>query len=235
MDLANGRRAPGLHQVDHVQLPGQRANLRKLRLQSGVILIVVCCAQRFQLASDSGDAAQDYGEIAKQEHLSAIEVEVRKLNDKVRGVRNEQDYQKVRTCLLPLVAHAQDLALRSSQKCEEKFRDMSESTNSRVMWWSILQTVVLVMSGLWQIRNMTVRALAWSFASESMLTFRCWLCAETVQGQEGCVISSCLRKCTHFHFRAIHSPPRTCEGWTSGQGWWTFKSSCGNIPQPNKV
>jgi len=88
---------------------------------------------RIQLQLDIGEAAQDYSEIAKQEHLSAIEVEVRKLNDKIRQIRSEQDYQKVR---------------------EERFRDTSESTNSRVMWWSIAQTIVLLAAGAYQLTNL---------------------------------------------------------------------------------
>jgi len=85
---------------------------------------------RFQLEFQTGVQATDYSELAKQEHLSAIEVEVRKLNDRVRAIRAEQDYQKSR---------------------EEEFRNTSESTNSRVMWWSVIQTLVLVASGVWQI------------------------------------------------------------------------------------
>jgi p24 family protein alpha len=34
---------------------------------------------------------------------------------------------------------------------ETSFRNTSESTNDRVKWWSILQTVVMVVAGLWQI------------------------------------------------------------------------------------
>jgi hypothetical protein len=33
-------------------------------------------------------------------------------------------------------------------------RNTSESTNSRVMWWSLLQTIVLIGSGLYQIRHL---------------------------------------------------------------------------------
>lgn len=88
---------------------------------------------KMTLQLDIGENAQDYSEIAKQEHLSAIEVEVRKLNDKIRAIRAEQDYQRLR---------------------EERFRDTSESTNSRVMWWSVAQTVVLIVAGVYQLSNL---------------------------------------------------------------------------------
>lgn len=74
--------------------------------------------------------AIDYDEVAKKEHLSTLEVEVRKLNDKMRDVMKQQAYQRDR---------------------EKAFRNTSESTNSRVQWWSIFQTVVVVLSGLYQI------------------------------------------------------------------------------------
>jgi hypothetical protein len=41
-----------------------------------------------------------------------------------------------------------------SQDREEAFRNTSESTNARVMWWSILQTIVLLVSGVWQINRL---------------------------------------------------------------------------------
>ena len=64
---------------------------------------------------------------------AAIEVEVRKLNDKIRSIRAEQDYQRAR---------------------EERFRDTSESTNSRVLWWSVIQTLVLLLAGGYQLFNL---------------------------------------------------------------------------------
>jgi hypothetical protein len=90
---------------------------------------------RLLMTFEVGENARDYSLIAKQEHLSAIEVEIRKLNDKIVSVRAEQSYQRER---------------------EEEFRDMSEDTNSRVMWWNVIQTLVLVCSGVWQISKLKV-------------------------------------------------------------------------------
>jgi hypothetical protein len=84
---------------------------------------------RVEMDLDVGEAAVDYGDIAKQEHLSAIEVEIRKLNEKFRDLRKEQEYQKKR---------------------EEAFRNVSESTNSKVVWWTVLQTLALIGAGVWQ-------------------------------------------------------------------------------------
>jgi hypothetical protein len=88
---------------------------------------------RFQLHVEVGEAAVDYAEVAKVEHLSAIEVEMRKLAGKVRAIRAEQVYQRER---------------------EELFRNTSESTNARVMWWSLAQTLVLIVSGAYQVQHL---------------------------------------------------------------------------------
>ena len=54
--------------------------------------------------------------------------QMRRLNDKMKDISKEQQYQREREIL---------------------FRNTSESTNSRVQWWSIFQTVVMVASGIW--------------------------------------------------------------------------------------
>nr|XP_035921999.1 transmembrane emp24 domain-containing protein 9-like isoform X2 [Halichoerus grypus] len=37
---------------------------------------------------------------------------------------------------------------------EERFRQTSESTNQRVLWWSILQTLILVATAVWQMQHL---------------------------------------------------------------------------------
>lgn len=37
---------------------------------------------------------------------------------------------------------------------EERFRQTSESTNQRVLWWSIAQTVILLVTGFWQMKHL---------------------------------------------------------------------------------
>jgi hypothetical protein len=88
---------------------------------------------KFSLDIDNGAQAVDYEEVARVEHLDNLEMLVRRLNDRVRASRKEIAYQKQR---------------------EEEHRDTSESTNARVMWWSILQTVLLTASGLFQIYHL---------------------------------------------------------------------------------
>lgn len=46
------------------------------------------------------------------------------------------------------------LAHCPTQYREERFRLTSESTNQRVLWWSIAQTVILILTGIWQMRHL---------------------------------------------------------------------------------
>ena len=80
---------------------------------------------RLDLRLDVGEMGIDYSEVAKKEHLTELEVEVRRLNDKVKDIMKEQSYQRER---------------------EVAFRNTSETTNSRVMWWSIFQMLVMAAS-----------------------------------------------------------------------------------------
>jgi hypothetical protein len=82
---------------------------------------------RLDLRLDVGEMGIDYAEVAKKEHLTELEVEVRRLNDKVKDIMKEQAYQRER---------------------EVAFRNTSEATNSRVLWWSILQMAVMAASSL---------------------------------------------------------------------------------------
>eukprot|EP01116_Phalansterium_solitarium_P009505 TRINITY_DN23677_c0_g1_i1.p1 TRINITY_DN23677_c0_g1~~TRINITY_DN23677_c0_g1_i1.p1 ORF type:complete len:221 (+),score=1.13 TRINITY_DN23677_c0_g1_i1:111-773(+) len=87
----------------------------------------------FHLDIQYGVDATDYKDLADQEKLTEMEVAIRRLNDKIRDMRAEQTYQRTR---------------------EATFRNTSESTNSRVMWWSVIQTLILVGTALWQISHL---------------------------------------------------------------------------------
>jgi len=82
---------------------------------------------------ETGVRATDYVEVARLEQLSELELQIRKLNDKIQSIRAEQNYQRGR---------------------EAVFRNTTESTNSRVVWWSIIQTIILLASGFWQISHL---------------------------------------------------------------------------------
>jgi p24 family protein alpha len=88
---------------------------------------------RVHLDIQIGDHANDYQQIANQDKLSDIQLRVRQLLDQVEQISKEQNYQRFR---------------------EEKFREVSDSTNQRVLWWSIIQTIILLLTGFWQMRHL---------------------------------------------------------------------------------
>lgn len=68
-------------------------------------------------------------------HVSELAAKVRDLNMKLEDINREQQYQRQR---------------------ESDFRDLSESTNSRALWYSIAQIVVLLGTCAWQLRHLKV-------------------------------------------------------------------------------
>ncbi|XP_064465610.1 transmembrane emp24 domain-containing protein eca-like [Ornithodoros turicata] len=88
---------------------------------------------RVHLDIQVGEHAVDYGSVAQKEKLTELQLRVRQLLDQVEQITKEQNYQRYR---------------------EERFRQTSESTNSRVLWWSVVQTLILVLMGFWQMRHL---------------------------------------------------------------------------------
>ena len=74
-------------------------------------------------------------------HVSDLAGKVRDLNNKLEDIRREQQYQRER---------------------EEDYRDLSEATNTRAVWYSVAQIVVLVATCAWQLRHLKVRLCALS-------------------------------------------------------------------------
>jgi len=88
---------------------------------------------RVHLGISVGERANDYEQIAAKDKLSELQLRVRQLLDQVEQISKEQNYQRYR---------------------EERFRETSESTNQRVLYWALAQTVILVITGLWQMRHL---------------------------------------------------------------------------------
>ncbi|XP_060012176.1 transmembrane emp24 domain-containing protein 4 [Lagenorhynchus albirostris] len=88
---------------------------------------------RVHLDIQVGEHANNYPEIAAKDKLTELQLRARQLLDQVEQIQKEQDYQRYR---------------------EERFRLISESTNQRVLWWSIAQTAILILTGIWQMRHL---------------------------------------------------------------------------------
>lgn len=99
-----------------------------------------------------GEHAVNYGEVVQKEKLSSLQLRVRQLLDQVEQITKEQNYQRV--SILISFFNFMLYFLFLFQYREERFRQTSESTNSRVFWWSITQTAVLLVMGAWQMKHL---------------------------------------------------------------------------------
>lgn len=68
-------------------------------------------------------------------HISVLSTRLRDLNIKIEDIHREQQYQRER---------------------EADFRDLSEVTNSRAVWYSVAQILVLLTTCVWQLRHLRV-------------------------------------------------------------------------------
>lgn len=79
---------------------------------------------------ETGMDAADIKRIEQSEKLKPIEVEMRIIEQMLKGIVDEMEYLKER---------------------EIRMRDTNESTNERVQWLSLLSMSFLVASGMWQL------------------------------------------------------------------------------------
>ena len=75
-------------------------------------------------------------------HVSMLSSRLRDLNIKIEDIHREQQYQRER---------------------EADFRDLSETTNSRALWYSVAQILVLLTTCVWQLRHLRVSTVPVSY------------------------------------------------------------------------
>ena len=80
-----------------------------------------------------GVEAIDYRNVAKTEELNALQLKLRKVQDRIAHIRNEQGYQRAR-----------DL----------EYRKVSELTSRRVFLWSFLQVIVFAFCTVFQLYSL---------------------------------------------------------------------------------
>lgn len=99
----------------------------------------------------SGAEAVDYNAIAKQESLSGLEVEMRKLEGVVKEIVDQLNYLKVREARMR-DTNGECLTLELYRR-EASRTDLhsKESTNDRVRIFFILTLSTLLLLGAWQI------------------------------------------------------------------------------------
>jgi p24 family protein alpha len=84
-----------------------------------------------------------------REKLGDLVQRVRDLNGRLADIRREQIFQRVSLYVSsnrPMLTHVKER--------EAEFRDQSESTNARVVRWSIIQIVVLGVTCAWQLSHL---------------------------------------------------------------------------------
>jgi hypothetical protein len=69
----------------------------------------------------------------EKEHVKDLAGRVKELNHRLQDIRREQQFQREREIL---------------------FRELSEKTNQRAVWWSLLQILVLFYMCVWQLRHL---------------------------------------------------------------------------------
>lgn len=84
----------------------------------------------FEFDVHTGNEATEFKQAARKEHVEAIQAAVARLDRRVSDVFTEYQYQKAR---------------------EHRSRQTSESTNSRVLWWSVAQIAMVCGAGVWQV------------------------------------------------------------------------------------
>lgn len=123
-------------------------------------VLTPCAPQRVHLDIQVGEHTNNYPEIAAKDKLTELQLRARQLLDQVEQIQKEQNYQRVRTGVCggdtPLSPSRDSTPrfIHIPQYREERFRMTSESTNQRVLWWSIAQTIILILTGIWQMRHL---------------------------------------------------------------------------------
>ena len=86
-------------------------------------------------------------------HVTELSAKLRDLNNKLEDIRREQQYQRER---------------------EWSFRDLSETTNSRAVWYSLAQIAVLVVTCTWQLRHLKVcnSPFSWAYGFDACIVQR---------------------------------------------------------------
>ena len=83
------------------------------------------------LEFSAGTDATDYTDLARKEHLKPLELQLRKMEDRVETIHREMMSQRER---------------------EEAHRNTNESTNSRVQWFSVLTIGIVLTTAVFQMR-----------------------------------------------------------------------------------
>ncbi|NXK94511.1 TMD11 protein, partial [Formicarius rufipectus] len=97
------------------------------------LLAIAGSKLRIHLDIRVGEHFFDESAVQAKEKVDEVNVRLEHLIEQIQHVSKEQDYERER---------------------EEKFRKTSEETNSNILWWAIVQTLILIFVGIWQIKSL---------------------------------------------------------------------------------
>ncbi|CAI9593210.1 unnamed protein product [Staurois parvus] len=146
--------APGLGMIVTVKAPNKEILLSKLYgpdgkftftshtpgehsicMQSNSTNLIAFASNRLRIHLDIqvGEHPLDYSAVDPNNKVKEVSNILENLQGEMNHIMKEQEYQRER---------------------EEYYRQKSEDMNSNVLWWAIVQTVILTSVGIWQIKRL---------------------------------------------------------------------------------
>ncbi|NWZ25099.1 TMD11 protein, partial [Asarcornis scutulata] len=104
-------------------------------LQSNSTRLVAFGGSKLRIHLDIrvGEHFLDETVIQAKDKVNEVNFRLEHLMEQIQHVSKEQNYERER---------------------EEKFRNISEQTNSNILWWAVAQTFILISIGIWQIKSL---------------------------------------------------------------------------------
>ncbi|XP_018410255.1 PREDICTED: transmembrane emp24 domain-containing protein 11-like [Nanorana parkeri] len=146
--------APGLGMIVTVKAPNNEVLLSKLYgpdgkftftshtagehaicMQSNSTNLIAFASNRLRIHLDVqvGEHPFDYSAVDPKDKVKEVSNILENLQGEMSHITKEQEYQRER---------------------EEYYRQKSEDMNSNVLWWAIIQTLILTSVGIWQIKRL---------------------------------------------------------------------------------
>ncbi|XP_069651896.1 transmembrane emp24 domain-containing protein 11 isoform X2 [Haliaeetus albicilla] len=104
-------------------------------LQSNSTRFVAFAGSQLRIHLDIrvGEHFLDESVVQAKDKVNEVNLRLEHLIEQIHHISKEQNYERER---------------------EEKFRKTSEETNSNILWWAIVQTLILISIGIWQIKSL---------------------------------------------------------------------------------
>ncbi|CAJ1059018.1 transmembrane emp24 domain-containing protein 11 [Xyrichtys novacula] len=109
------------------------SGLHYLCFQTNSTRFSVFAGEKLKLHLDVQMGEHTIGHENTKDNMALLENSLRHLIDQMTYISKQQEYQREK---------------------EEVFRQISEETNSKVLWWAVVQTSILLSVGFWQMKRL---------------------------------------------------------------------------------